>query len=327
MAVLLLELVLRIGSGLMFPALYELDTKLGWVHTPSVSRTLADEDGRVITFATDARGLRATLHVEPRNAARKRVLFVGDSFTQGSQVEADELFTRRVERALPEIEAWNLGVGGYSTLQELRALQPRLATLAPDLVVLVVFENDFVDNLMPYFSGLGPRPHLVVRGAEVVEITSPDVEAFRRFLMPTPGAFWCYEHLALYRTLHKNLFLPAAGDRLAALEHAERAAVPLAQQHQAMQWSLTQFQQVLTSAGARLLVAAIPTHEAAAVGPAASHVWLADHCRSAALPFVSLLEALRDPQCYFRNDIHLTAAGHAAVASALAPAVAAALRH
>ena len=63
-------------------------------------------------------------------------------------------------------------------------------------------------------------------------------------------------------------------------------------------------------------------------GAAASHDWLGARCRELGVPFVSLLPALHDAGAalvYFAHDIHLTAAGHAAVAAALAPAVRAAL--
>jgi lysophospholipase L1-like esterase len=331
-AVGLAEIGLRPLSRFLYPPLYELDTELGWVNARDVARDLADETGRVVHFATDAHGHRTAPNTAPPAApptgagARRRVVFTGDSFTQGSQVEVDELFVTLVGRAVPDITTWNAGVGGYSTLQQLRALPAQLGALAPDLVVLVVFENDFVDNLMPYFSGLGPRPYVTVRDGQVTGVATLDPASFERFLMPAPAAFWCYQHLALYRTLHKNLFLPAAGDRLARLELAERAAVPEADQRLAMQWLLTKLAAMVHAANARLLVAAIPLREAAAAGAAPSHAWLAAQCAAAGTPFVSLLPALREPRSYFVRDIHLTAFGHAAVAAALAPAVAESLR-
>lgn len=327
MSLVVLELALRVWTGLATPPLYELCDHLGWQHTASVDRELDVEGGQRVRFTTDGRGLRATPHGEARVPDRRRVLFVGDSFTQGSQVAAHELFTVRIERELERTECFNAGVGGYSTLQELRALPAQLTAYAPDVVVLVVYENDFQDNLMPYFSGLGPRPHLRVHGDTVDVVDPPDVSPFERFLMPAPGAWWWYRHSALYRALHKNLFLPARGVELAQLEQQERAALPEVDQRTAMAWLLERLVATVRAAKATLTVAAIPTRDQCKAGAAASHEWLARRCQDAGVPFVSLLGALGDVErAYFAMDIHLTAHGHELVAKALRPAVEAAVR-
>ncbi len=329
MALVAIEVALRVWTGLRNPAIYQLDAAIGWRHTPSLARTLVDETGRRVEFSTDARGLRATPHANAPIAGRRRVLFLGDSFTQGSQVEAAELFTSHVERGLLAAAVCNAGVGGYSTLQEWRALSPQLAAFAPDLVVLVVFENDFQDNLMPYFSGLGPRPYLQVRGSEVVVNEVADVGSFERFLMPAPAAMWCYEHCALYRALHKHMFLPRHGDALARLEAKERAALSEADQRTAMAWLLQRIATDVAAAKCSLLVAAIPMREMVQAASAPSHAWLAAQCGTLGVPFVSLLPALQrigSERAFFAFDIHLTAAGHEAVSATLLPSVAAALR-
>ncbi len=323
------EIALQVWARLGNPPLYVLDPRLGWTHAPGADRALDDGTGRRVRFSIDARGLRATPHANTRTAGRRRVLVVGDSFTQGSQVEADELFTTGIERQVPDVEVWNAGVGGYSTLQELLALPAHLAASTPDLVVLVVFENDLQDNLMPYFSGLGPRPHLRVQGGTCTLVPTPDPAPFTRFLMPAPGALWLYRHCALYRTLHKHVFLPAWGHELAALEQAEREALAEDDERTAMAWSLARIAQLVQDAKGRLLVAAIPPREEVREGNARSHAWLATQCRTLQVPFLSLLaplQATTAERAFFAHDIHLTVAGHASVAAALAPAVAAALQ-
>lgn len=321
-ALLLVELVLRTWAAVVNPPIYELDTALGWRHARSVDRELdlAGETGHRVRFATDARGLRMTPHASTRTAGVGRVLFAGDSFTQGSQVEAEELFTVQLERAIGGIESFNAGVGGYSTVQELRALPEQLSAYAPDVVVLVVYDNDFQDNLMPYFGFLGPRPHVRVSGDAVEVVEHPDVQSFERFLMPAPGALWCYRHCATYRALHKNVFLHAHGLELVALEMRERDALPLADMQTAMAWLLARFASTVRDGKAELLVAAIPTREQAKAGSAAAHPWLQQRCDELGVPFVSLLPALHVvdvAETFFANDIHLTGRGHRVVAEAL----------
>jgi lysophospholipase L1-like esterase len=316
----LAEAALAVWTGRVTPALYRLDDRLGWVHAPGVDRTVAVEGGGTARFRTDARGLRATPHADERAADRRRVLFVGDSFTEGSQVEEDELFSRRLERQLPGVECWNAGVGGYSTLQSLLALPDQLEAWRPDVVVLTVYDNDLQDNLMPYFAGLGPRPCARLVGAAVQIEPEAPVGTFERFLMPAPGALWLYEHSALYRTLHKHLFLPARGRALHELETSERAGLPVADQRMVMACLLQQLAGTVRAQRARLVVAAIPTREQAAAGACELHDWLAAQCLDVQAPFRSLLPELARAgaaNAYFAFDIHLTATGHAAVAEGL----------
>ena len=329
LAVAVAELALRVWAAVVNPPLYELDDRLGWRPARELERDVVVEGGRRVRVATDARGLRATPHVDARAPGRARVLVVGDSFTQGAEVAADELFTVRMERALPATEVWNAGVGGYSTVQQALALPEQLAAYRPDLVVVVVFENDFQDNLMPYYSGLGPRPHVRVRDGVVELVATADPAPFERFLLPVPGAMWWYEHSALYRTLHKHLFVPPRAVQLDQLERAERAAVSEHDQRAAMAWALARLATSARAAAAGLLVAAIPLREHAAGAEPASHPWLEQRCRELQVPFVSLhgpLHRAGVDRVYFATDIHLTAQGHEVVAGALAPRAAEALR-
>lgn len=311
------------------PALYQLDARLGWTHAAGIERRLDVEGGGKALFRTDARGLRATPHAEPRQPGSRRFLFVGDSFTEGSQVDDDQLFSRRLERALPGVECWNAAVGGYSTLQTLLALPEQLAAWRPDVVVLQVYDNDLKDNLMPYFAGLGPRPYArVVDGAVRVEPRAP-AGAFERFLMPAPGSLWLYEHSALYRSLHKNLWLPAKWRELEALELSEREATPAADRRAVMRKLLGDVAAAVRAQGGALVVAAVPTREEAKAGASELQGWLADECARLGAPFVSTLPLLAREDVaatYFAKDIHLTARGHEVVAEALLPTLREALR-
>lgn len=323
------EAALALWSARATPAMYQLDDRLGWTHAAGVERQVDVEGGGKALFQTDDRGLRATPHAEARTPGSRRFLFVGDSFTEGSQVAADELFSRRLERALPGVECWNAGVGGYSTLQTLLALPEQLAAWRPDVVVLTVYDNDLQDNLMPYFAGLGPRPYARVDGGAVrIEPQAP-AGVFERFLMPAPGSLWLYEHSALYRSLHKNLWLPAKWRELEGLENAERTAIPVADRRLVMSKLLADVAACVRAQGGALVVAAIPTREEAKAGACELHGWLAGECARLGAPFVSTLPLLaRDDVAttYFAKDIHLTARGHEVVANALLPTLREALR-
>ena len=72
----------------------------------------------------------------------KRVLVLGDSITeQRAYVEILELMLG--ERLEAQVDVWNMGVTGYSVLNELELLRHRALDLEPDLVVLQLCLNDF----------------------------------------------------------------------------------------------------------------------------------------------------------------------------------------
>ena len=329
LAVALAEVTLRALNAALWPPIYRIDAQLGWRHPANCRRRMTDELGREVTFATDEQGLRVPARAAEAGRDGRLVLFVGDSFTEASQVEAEEAFPARAAAALEGVRHLNAGVGGYSTLQELLALRAQLPRLRPALVVLTVYDNDFVDNLMPVFSGLGPRPHVRLEGERVLTVLEPDVAAFEPYLQPAPGAFWLYRNCAIYRSVHKNLFLPRRGQELSRRENAARATFSPEQQRRAMSHLLARMRGAVTAAGSRLLVAAIPTREQARANDAPAHVWLAQECEQLELPFVSLLKPLHvegAASAYYAEDIHLTAAGHACVANALASHIARSLR-
>jgi hypothetical protein len=90
----------------------------------------------------------------PKRADRLRLLFLGDSYTEGSGRSAacnyPDVATRRLsERLGVSIEAMNAGVAGYGPVDAARLLQHLVAEgYHFDAVVYGLFlENDFTDNL------------------------------------------------------------------------------------------------------------------------------------------------------------------------------------
>lgn len=63
-------------------------------------------------------GARHDVDTDPGNAARRhRVLFFGDSYTQGSRLPQHAPFVAQLGRLRPDVEAVNFGVDGYSSGQ------------------------------------------------------------------------------------------------------------------------------------------------------------------------------------------------------------------
>ncbi|MBK6933237.1 MAG: SGNH/GDSL hydrolase family protein [Saprospirales bacterium] len=78
-------------------------------------------------------------------AGRKKVLFLGDSYTACAQTSDDRLYYKLLGDSLP-IEVFAYGAAGYSNAQQYLVLEKYLQAVQPDLVVWQLCSNDFIDN-------------------------------------------------------------------------------------------------------------------------------------------------------------------------------------
>lgn len=97
-----------------------------------------------VAFAYNSRGFRDREFVA-KPVLRKRVVFVGDSFTEGQGVVESASAARLVESLLllkeDGIETWNLGVRGQD-FPDLEALFDTALELSPDVVIFGMVLND-----------------------------------------------------------------------------------------------------------------------------------------------------------------------------------------
>ncbi len=151
------ELVLRfvfpvspqIGQDFVPRFLFQADPELGFKLTPNFKG-----DMKVAGFKTaidiNSYGLRGPELNQTKT--KKRILFLGDSFTFGYGINEKDTFPRLLARLLNEYhpdsyEVINLGVMGYGTDQELAYFKTTGINLTPDIVVLAFFGgNDLSDN-------------------------------------------------------------------------------------------------------------------------------------------------------------------------------------
>jgi hypothetical protein len=99
----------------------------------------------------DLRGQLVPLRKPP---GERRVLFIGDSATEGAFVRLDQSYPLRFQQLLDArrpghgVRAVNAGVWGMTTIDEYHLLRDKLLPLAPDVVVLGLFlANDINFNL------------------------------------------------------------------------------------------------------------------------------------------------------------------------------------
>lgn len=130
-------------------ALYAMlpDSPMEYALYPGVSReNLIPDTGKMWAYRINSEGFRGD-DFDPEDH-RKRVLFVGDSYTFGWAVDQAQVLPATVARVLAKppysmaINAYNLGVPGYNTVQEFHLLNHVVDRYAPDLVVLGYVVND-----------------------------------------------------------------------------------------------------------------------------------------------------------------------------------------
>jgi len=132
--------------------LFSADPDLGYRLTPGFSgrQVLGEFD---VDIAVLPSGLRAPQPVAPADAACT-ILGVGDSFTFGHGVEADETYLSRLARRLTSDglrpRVINAGVPGYGTRQQALLLERDGPRIQPDIVIVGLLPfNDPHDNLAP----------------------------------------------------------------------------------------------------------------------------------------------------------------------------------
>ena len=124
----------------------EHDPLLGWRHVAGRTTAFSNPE-YAITESFNSRGVRGPEYSLEKPSDEYRIVVLGDSFTEGYTVEFEELFSEVLKRRLSEqtgrrIEVINLGVGGYSTDQELLLYQTEGRQYHPDLTVLMFHDND-----------------------------------------------------------------------------------------------------------------------------------------------------------------------------------------
>lgn len=124
---------------------WNFDSHYGWAHIPNTSGPF-DSHGFQTTVRINANGFRGPEVPYTRTDERRRVLVLGDSFVWGFGVNEHEMFTAVLEELVPDLEAVNLGVSGYSTDQELLLYQNEGYKYQADIIVILVVKNDLKAN-------------------------------------------------------------------------------------------------------------------------------------------------------------------------------------
>jgi hypothetical protein len=201
LAELLLPLVLpnaRIGYYWAF------DPLLGWSQVPG-GKSRTEIDGETVRIEFNGRGFHDVQHELARPAGVRRIVLVGDSFSEAVQVNLEDAFFRLLEARLDaesgsDFEVVNLGVGDFGTAQECLAFEHLGLAYDPEILLVQIFPlNDVANNSLELFDTSGSdndalRPYFVERGG-ALELTSAQ-----------PVRNWLRRHSATVRSAEAVLW-------------------------------------------------------------------------------------------------------------------------
>jgi len=253
--------------------LYRYDQTLGWFPIPDSRKRFVAS--RPIAVINNREGFRAPEHTTNNQPG---ILFLGDSFVWGYDVEAAERFTDKLQAKHPEWNVYNLGVSGYGTDQEFLLLQLHYAAYKPRVVFLVYStETDEDDNCTNARYGGYYKPYCTVAGNRLEIHGIPVPRSERVFLA---------EHTRLARSCLARLFARA---------WFKLAAPPVLHNPSPTAALIRNLQKYVNDQGAILVV-----------GLTARNPPLEEYLRHCEIPFADLGTSLRYPS--YGN--HWTPEGH-----------------
>ena len=269
-------------------------------------------------YHTNVQGFRIAERQNPRDTLDTADwLVVGDSFTQGAQVDFEEMFSTLLYRRFPDKIVVNAGISGLGLGQEFNYFMAEGRRLKPAMVVLVLSSfNDFMNVEAPR---AGPVEYLMAASALARLLLTPGTDGedlpLRRWTEPFQSS---HEANVDFNVFYKETSVRKKRD-LDAFE--ER---------------LTAFAAAVRSGGGRLVVALLPTREqvqprsleevVGALNISRSDLDLQRPNRIAkdvtsklGVGLLDLLPAFSEAGdgLFFEQDVHLTSRGHQIVARAL----------
>jgi hypothetical protein len=318
--ILLTELVLTFVVPLVFrPRFTRLDPFVGWYHSSNVSET--DEiEGHRYFVSYNANGYRSPERSYATPPGRQRVVVLGDSFTDGTEVGDEELFTWKMEQALGNVDVINLGVYGYQTAQELVTLEREGLRYAPDAVVLMTVPNDLPGNVVGLES-FGPAPRFVLAGDSLAfeDLDHPNArEAFRTANLPAPQ--WVHHHSTLYYFLNNYIYQRLVAGRISEFRNKRLAAVSEADQRELYRRIVLRIRDICRANQIPLMVVFVHQRSDVTKFQSSPYADIDKSLRESGVATLDLFEHLRDQEKsgqspFYRNDPHWNSLGHEKVAA------------
>jgi lysophospholipase L1-like esterase len=274
------------------------DELLGWAQRPGFQERFTRREFSV-EVRINTQGLRDREYPLERTG-KKRVVVLGDSFGWGYGVELAERFDELLERDHPDWEIINASVSGYGTDQQLLYLRDRGLAYRPDVVMLLLYQNDFTNNRASaqYYTN---KPYFVMSGADLELRNAP---------VPPPSlsqraARWLGGTYLWGRVVQAAI---GVADQLSRA----RSGAAAASDHQLTLRRVEEVAKTSAAGGARFLLVSVPMD-------AQRRELLAGRASERGIPYLPLDPAFAQGAegLVFPENLHWTAAGHRVAAEAI----------
>ena len=169
----LLLLAVSVGLALTAADAVVRVTDVGFrpLRSPANADTVLESSEFRTRVRTNALGFREPRLPAPKPPGTRRIVVVGDSFTQGYGVEEDEAYPRVLESLLPGVEVINLGVPATCPLDYAANFEDVGRAYEPDLVLVGLMANDVIDIV--YLRDRGGRLLLSILHQEQDRLADP----------------------------------------------------------------------------------------------------------------------------------------------------------
>ncbi|NWF39486.1 SGNH/GDSL hydrolase family protein [Mariprofundus sp. NF] len=173
-ALAVVEAYLRVTDFSM-PSLYHFSPDhSGAMHRPNAHGWHRSEG--ITYIRINSAGLRDREHSILKADNTYRIAIIGDSYAEALQVEIEETFWSKLESLLQQnsfadgkkIEVINFGVSGYGTADELLALQSRVWSYSPDMVLLAFLTGNDIRNNSKALEPRQDKPFWVIEGGKLI---------------------------------------------------------------------------------------------------------------------------------------------------------------
>jgi len=125
-------------------------------------------------YKINSEGWNANREYSESKSGKKRIAIIGDSFVEALQVDADKSLAEVLENDLvrntKDIEVYRFGVSGAALSQYLQMMRYVKSKYKPDIVVVIVVDNDFLESIYGFGNSEGDFMQFDKRNSAWIEI-------------------------------------------------------------------------------------------------------------------------------------------------------------
>jgi hypothetical protein len=183
-------------------ALWRYESLRGWGLIPGASGSDNRGGPDPGSVRVNGQGFRGPSFARTKGRTTSRILMLGDSFGFGVGVDEPHIVSSRLADLVNadheltrgnRVDVLNLSISGYSTDQEILTFEAEGAPLDPDVVVLLMCDNDFEGNMQGFAYSRYYKPRFLLEGDSLRLVDTPVPRAERR----RPVRTWLFDHSAL----------------------------------------------------------------------------------------------------------------------------------